>query len=73
MQEPNFGVIVNRLGEVHFHPDLAPAHKRTMIGMLVELGHTLEHASDGSKITLLTGPRSAAEQAKQRAAASKPL
>ena len=41
---------------VPFDEGLHPDHKRAMIGHLVEQGHVLEHALDGSHVKLISGP-----------------
>lgn len=67
MREVNMAIIVKRHPEGHhyvpFDADLDPAHKRAIIGHLVETGHALEHVEKhktlGPHVVLRSGPLAA--------------
>lgn len=69
--EPHIAIVIRPDGTVPFDADLDPAHKRTILGHLIEMGHTVQHAEDGSHVLLLTGPHSKAGQEAARAAEAK--
>lgn len=56
MTELNLSIVIRSDGTVPFDADLHPDHKRAMIGHLVETGHTLHHAEDGSHVRITAGP-----------------
>lgn len=63
--EPHFGIVIKPDGRVPFDADLDPAHRRAMIGHLIEGGHTISHhvdpATGARHVMLLTGPFSPGE------------
>jgi hypothetical protein len=52
----NIGIVIRADNTVPFDAGLDPAVKTHIIGHLVETGHLLEHAHDGSHVKLLSGP-----------------
>lgn len=50
------GIVIKPDGSVPFDEGLDPAVKTHIIGHLIETGHTLEHAPDGSHVLLKSGP-----------------
>ena len=56
MSTQHVGIVVRKDGTVPFDADLDPAVKTHIIGHLIETGHTLEHAPDGSCVILTSGP-----------------
>ena len=56
MTSIHVGIVIKAGGVVPFDTDLPADIKTHIIGHLVETGHTLEHAPDGSHVKLLSGP-----------------
>ena len=50
------GIVIKADGIVPFDADLPKDIKTHLIGHLIETGHTLEHAPDGSYVKLTSGP-----------------